>query len=340
MTTAPRWLGIHLKDDGLLGNAALLECARQAEELGFSGVTINEDVGHDSFALLGALAGTTSRITLGTTIVNVYTRSAMQLAMGAATIDDLSGGRAMLGVSVGHHPWNDRYHGIPLEAPLPRLREYVAFLRGVLGGGEYHHDGPLFTGVSTKLGFSPRRADLPIHIGGDRAGILKVAGEIGDGALLNVVSADYIESFAADRFFSSAAAAGRDPAALELTAIVTCCLTSDRGEAIARAKRSFIHRIETNPTKMADTRGPEAKREIAHLSALIAEGRAEQAIAEASDELVTGTIAIGDASDIEKAIDRFYQAGCTRVLMASSPLTRSNIEELIRELSPLRRAAG
>jgi len=330
MADGKRWLGVHLKDDGELGNAALLDCAHLAEELGFSAVTMNEDVGHDSFALLGALARETQRITLGTAIVNVYTRSAMQLAMGAATVDDLSGGRALLGLSVGHHPWNDQYHGIPLEAPLPRLREYVAFLRGVLSGEEYHHEGKVFRGVSTKLHFPPLRSDLPIHVGGDRAGILKVAGEIADGAILNVVSPGYIESFAADRFFSSAEAVGRDPSTLELTAIVTCCLTPDRDEAIARAKRSFVRRIGTNPEKMADTRGAEAKVEIAHLAELIAAGRAE---------LVTDTIAIGETSDIEKAVDRFYRAGCTRVLLASSPFTKEHISQLLRELSPLRGSA-
>lgn len=334
MSDSTRWLGVHLKDDGLLPNAELLECAHLAEELGFSAITMNEDVGHDSFALLGALARETTRITLGTAIVNVYTRSAMQLAMGAATVDDLSEGRAMLGISVGHHPWNDLYHGIPLESPLPRLREYVAFVRGVLSGEEYRHDGRIFKDVVTKLGFEPRRTHIPIHIGGDRAGILKVAGEIGDGAIMNVVSPDYIESFAADRFFSSAEAAGRDPSGLELTAIITCCLTEDKDEAIARAKRSFVRRVRSNPQKMMDTRGPEAKVEIAHLAELIDAGREEQAVEEISDDLVAGTIAIGDIGDIEKSIDRFYRAGCTRVIVASSPFQRDHIEALMRALSP------
>jgi alkanesulfonate monooxygenase SsuD/methylene tetrahydromethanopterin reductase-like flavin-dependent oxidoreductase (luciferase family) len=288
--------------------------------------------------LLSALARDTARITLGTAIVNVYTRSAMQIAMGAATVDDLSEGRAMLGLSVGHHPWNDRFHGIPLEPPLPRLREYVQFIRGALSGEEYRHDGTIFKDVVTKLGFTPRRTHLPIHIGGDRGGILKVAGEVADGAIMNVVSPDYIESFAADRFFSSAEAVGRDPSELELTAIITCCLTEDKEEAIERAKRAFVRRVRTNPQKMMDTRGPEAKLEIAHLSALISSGQEALAIEEVSDDLVAGTIAIGDAVDIEKAINRFYRAGCTRVLLASSPFTKEHIEAMMRAMAPV--AAG
>ncbi|HVB05585.1 MAG TPA: hypothetical protein VNF07_04970, partial [Acidimicrobiales bacterium] len=63
------------------------------------------------------------------------------------------------------------------------------------------------------------------------------------------------------------------------------------------------------------------------------------AVAAASDELVTDTIAIGETSDIEKAVDRFYRAGCTRVLLASSPFTKEHISQLLRELSPLRGSA-
>jgi alkanesulfonate monooxygenase SsuD/methylene tetrahydromethanopterin reductase-like flavin-dependent oxidoreductase (luciferase family) len=328
------WLGVHLKDDGALSNRDLLECARLAEQLGFSGVTVNEDVGHDSLALLAVAARDSERIALGTAVVNCYTRSAMQVAMGIATVDDLSGGRATLGISVGHHPWNDQYHGIPLESPLPRLREYVAFIRGVLSGDTYRHDGRVFRGVETRLGFRPRRSNLPIHVGGDRSAILKLAGEVADGAIMNVVDPEYVGTFAADRFFSSAEAVGRDPSALELTVIVTCCLTEDREEALARAKRAFLRRTSRNAKKLMDTRGPEAKREIAHLAELLAAGEAERAEKELSDDLVTGTIAIGRASELRAAIDRYYQAGATRVLLAASPLTKAHISELMHALAP------
>ena len=104
----------------------MVALARRAEEAGFESLWTNEDIGFDSFTVLSAIAQHTSRIHLGTAIVNVYSRSAMQLAMAAATLDELSGGRAILGLSIGHHPWNDLGHGIPIEKPLARIREYVS----------------------------------------------------------------------------------------------------------------------------------------------------------------------------------------------------------------------
>ncbi|MBO0884072.1 MAG: LLM class flavin-dependent oxidoreductase, partial [Mycobacterium sp.] len=105
------WLGLHIVNHRTLSNRDVLACIELADELGYDGVTLNEDVGHDSFALLSVAATRTRRVLLGTAITNVYVRTALQVAMGAVTLDDLSGGRAQLGLSVGHHPWNDLYHG-------------------------------------------------------------------------------------------------------------------------------------------------------------------------------------------------------------------------------------
>src|ERR1700730_6761526 len=131
-----RRVGVDIKHEGRtsLTGHDILACARLAERCGYDSVWTNEDIGYDSIALLSALAPQTSTIQLGTAIINVYNRSPMQIAMAAATLDELSGGRAILGLSVGHHPWNDLGHGIPLEAPLARLRETVGIVRKAAGG--------------------------------------------------------------------------------------------------------------------------------------------------------------------------------------------------------------
>ncbi len=196
-------IGLDLKHEGRrfqLSGRDMIELAVAAEEAGIESAWTNEDIGFDAFAALSAMAQHTSRIRLGTAIVNVYNRSAMQLAMGVATLDELSGGRAILGLSIGHHPWNDLGHGIPLEAPLARLREYVTFIRKTLGGQPFRHDGALFRGVDTQLAFDPVRPGVPIFIAGERSRILQLAGEVADGLLITVESPEYIADFAAERF--------------------------------------------------------------------------------------------------------------------------------------------
>ena len=335
MNRTRRRVGLDVKHEGReprVSAGDMLACARLAEQLGFDSFWTNEDIGYDSMAVLSSIAPQTRSIGLGTAIVNVYNRSALQIAMGIATLDEVSGGRATLGLSVGHHPWNDLGHGIPLEAPLARLREYVAFIRKALSGHPFKHDGRFFQGVDTRLAFDPVREAVPIYVGGERPGMVKLAGQVADGLILNVVTADYIASFAADHFRSSARAAGRDADALELMAIVTICAGADRAEALSHARATFMNRLAANPTKMVATQ-PEHHDQLRYLADMITHGHRDQAQQEASEALVTSLIATGTPSEVWASIDRYFAAGCTRVVIAPFPRGRAPAEGVLCALA-------
>ena len=331
-----RRIGVDLKNEGTgneLTSQDILALASQAEEQGFDSVWLNEDIGHDAVALLGAVSTITSSIALGTAIMNVYTRSALQMVMAMVTLDELSQRRAMFGLSIGHHPWNDRGHGIALEAPLARLREYVKFIREALSGERFTHDGRFFSGVNTRLGFRPPRSDLPIYIGATRPRMVALAGEIGDGLITNVVPADYIANFQVEQLLSAARKAGRDPANLELMAIVTCCPAEHRGEAIAHARSTFMQRFRSNPLRMIETQRPEFRDQLLMLKNLLERGEEERAEVEASEELVTTLIAVGAGTELWNTIDRYFNAGCTRVAVAAYPRGKKSVERLLSALA-------
>ncbi len=330
-------VGLDIKHEGRryqLTSHDMLPCARLAEECGFDSFWTNEDIGYDSIALLSALSLQTSSIGLGTAIVNVYSRSALQLAMGIATLDELSGGRATLGLSVGHHPWNDLGHGIPIEAPLARLREYVIFIRKALTGEEFTHDGRFFRGVQTQLDFAPTRPAVPIYVGGERPGILKVAGEVADGSIMNVVSPEYIADFAAEHVRASARSAGRDPDDLELMALVTCCVSDDHDQALANARATFIWRLSGNPTKLLATQPAHNRDELTYLIDLIRRGQRDRAEQEAGEELVSSVVAAGTPGEAWAGLQRYFAAGCTRLTIAAYPRGRDQVERTIRALAP------
>jgi len=331
-------IGVDLKNEGTgndLTSQDILELACQAEKHGFDSVWLNEDIGKDSVALLGAMSTVTKSIRLGTAIINVYSRSALQIAMAIGTVDELSRGRASLGLSIGHHPWNDLGHGIPLEAPLARLREYVKFIRKALSGQRFTHNGRFFSGVNTCLAFRPARPDLPIYIGATRPRMVALAGEVADGLITNVVPPQYIANFQAEQLRSAARQAGRDPDNLELIAIVTCCPAEDREEALAHARTTFMERFRSNPLRMIETQGQEFHDELLALKDLLDRGEAERAKEEASEELVTTFIAIGTGKDLWNTIDRYFSAGCTCVAVAAYPRCKASVERLLKALAPL-----
>jgi 5,10-methylenetetrahydromethanopterin reductase len=330
-------IGIDLVNEGTgaaLSSRDMLECAQEAEQQGFDSVWMNEDIGHDSLALLSAISTITSKVELGTAIVNTYTRTALQIAMAAATLDELSGGRAVLGLSVGRQPWNGPGHGIPMEAPIARLREYVEFIRKALRGQPFTHEGRFFSGVDTRLGFRPVRPDLPIYVAGVRPRLIELAGQIADGLMLNIVGPDYIADFVAEHFLDSARRAGRNPDDLEIMAIATCCVAEQPAEALARARNIFVHRLESSPrAKLLATQRSQHHEELLALKDLIDRGERERAEREASEALVRTIIVAGSPEDVRRGIDRYFAAGCTRVVLATWPRDAVYVQGLIRMLS-------
>ena len=113
----------------------IVDCAALAEELGYESVWVAEGHGGDQFATLSACALRTSRVRLGTAITSIYVRSIPTIAMAAASVDDLSGGRFILGTGSRHKVEVVPEHGVPCGKPLTKTRETVEVVRALLRDG-------------------------------------------------------------------------------------------------------------------------------------------------------------------------------------------------------------
>src|SRR5213593_540589 len=191
------------------------ELAREAERLGFSDAWSLEVDGVDCFAPLAVVALTT-RLRVGTAIANVYTRGPATLALSAAGIADIAPGRFCLGIGSGSQPVVEAWNGGAFARPATRVRETAQFLRRALAGERVVFRGETFAVDGFRL-TKPPAHPIPIYVAALRPGMLRVAGEVGDGAILNWLAADDVpKSVAVCR--EAARLIGRDPAALEITA--------------------------------------------------------------------------------------------------------------------------
>src|SRR5712692_10187955 len=125
---------------GGLAPGAIVDCVKLADELGYESAWIAEGHGGDQFAILAACAMVTRRIQLGTSISSVFVRSVPTIAMAAATVDDLSKQRCILGLGSSHKVQVEPEHGIPYGKPIQRVRESVEIIRTLLREGvvSYH----------------------------------------------------------------------------------------------------------------------------------------------------------------------------------------------------------
>ncbi|MBB5787319.1 LLM class flavin-dependent oxidoreductase [Jiangella mangrovi] len=159
-----------------------------AEQAGFDEVWVTEDyVERGAFALAGAIAQATSTIRVGIGVVNPWTRHPVVLAMEFATLDELSGGRAIAGLGASNERWMTGQLGIPFERPLSRLAESVTLVRALLSGEPVRHEGDAYT-VDSGLSFRPLRPDLPIVLGVKGPRAIELAARTADGVLLSFLA--------------------------------------------------------------------------------------------------------------------------------------------------------
>ncbi len=185
--------------------------ARAADEAGVHSLWVNEGFGHDAFSGLALLARETERVGLGTSIVNVFSRTPGALAQHFATIDQLSGGRVLVGLGTSAPGVIERYHGVPFERPLVRLKETVELLRLFWRRERFSYEGEAFRlERSLPMGVEPVQEAPPILLATMAPRSVAVTGAIADGWLPTWIPLDQLPR-EVRRVREVAEAAGRDP---------------------------------------------------------------------------------------------------------------------------------
>ena len=162
-----------------------LELARRAEAAGFDGVYTIEFFNRHGYVTLGAIAQATSRIRIGTAIANAFTRSPLLHASAAMDLDELSGGRMVLGLGSATRRMNEDWYGVPFSAPAARMRELVQLLRAAFAaqkGGGLRFDGKYWK-VNVPHFSRPGapRGSIPIWVAAVNRGMIAAAGAVADG---------------------------------------------------------------------------------------------------------------------------------------------------------------
>lgn len=269
--------------------------AKAAERLGYESVWITQlPDARDASLVLAAYAANTQRVTLGTGVLPIYTRHPTVMAQMAATLDELSGGRFILGIGISHKVTVEGMWGLNLKAPVDAMREYLYIVRTSLRDGSCSFDGQHFT---ARWGYSaPRRPDLPLMVSALNPRMLELAGEMADGVVLYMCSPRYIRDHILPAVAAGRAKVGKSLDDFEIVAAVPVCLTSDRS-AGQEVFRHTVLRYANLPyyRKMMDASGYKAELEADQVS----EGMLEE------------LAGIGDPKQVHDAIRRYREAGVT-----------------------------
>jgi F420-dependent oxidoreductase-like protein len=228
-------LGVHVGYWGLgMGPQDQLQVVQEAERLGYESVWTAEAYGSDAATVLAWLAAQTSKLKLGSAIFQMPGRSAAMTAMTAATIDELSGGRMMLGIGSSGPQVAEGWHGQRFARQLQRTREYVAVVRAALARERVEYDGetivlplPDGPGKPLKLMISPVQERIPIYLAAIGPKNTALAGEIADGWIPTFFSPDHVGELRA-LLEDGAARAGRSLDGFEIAPTVNAFVSDDR----------------------------------------------------------------------------------------------------------------
>lgn len=175
-------LGLALPYTDLLPREMTIAFVKEADRLGYDTIWIAEAYGWDSFTVLTEIACNTERIRLGTGIINVFSRSPALIAQSAASLDNISGGRFLLGLGTSGHQVIEGWHGVPFERGVRRLRETMEIVRTILRRDRLTYDGEVFhLGMGLKLITRPVRDSIPIYLATLTPAGIALAGEKADG---------------------------------------------------------------------------------------------------------------------------------------------------------------
>ena len=213
--------------------AGVVGLVEMAEEVGFGAFWKGESNSTDPLILLSAVASRTKTIKLGTAVYHIYGRSPVTLGIQAATLQDLSGGRLLLGLGVANKAIA-AWHGGVFDRPLRRAREYIEIVRKV-GAGERveYEEGIYQTGKRFQLSWKPAHPQFPVYLAGLGPQMTKLVGRISDGVFINMATPDKIREIA-ERVRDGAREAGRDPSKIEIIAKARVSLNKDL--SLARSK--------------------------------------------------------------------------------------------------------
>ena len=337
MSTRPFPLGLNLYDDyysprNWFSSVDIVRAIKLADQTGLHSVWLNEDIGRDSFVMLGNLCNQTHRIRLATGIVNVYTRSAVQIAMAIATLDELSGGRAILGLGAGHDRSVLAGHGIRVDHPLERLRDYVTIIRKVLSGEYYSHEDEIVQIKRSRLNIKHQALEVPIFLAARTGETVRLAGELADGVLLNMPSKKWINEEALPNLKNGTGAAGRLENDVTVAAIIHCHLSNNKDRAREAAKRSIVGYSKSKAfVRMIGQMGYSS--EIRKIHHMVISGEGENPSKYVPDELARELVPFGTLNEIMEEVEDFVKKGVKLPILSFRPQFGESIqlvEEAIR----------
>jgi coenzyme F420-dependent oxidoreductase len=285
----------------------LVEMGVDAEAQGYDHVWLPETWGRDAVTPLSLMADRTDEVGVGTSIVNVWSRSPATLGQTAVTLQEVADGRFRLGIGPSGPILMEGWHGVDFERPLRRTREAVEVINAVTAGEEVEYDGDFFNLAGFKLRCDPPATRPPVDVAAMGPTAVEMTGRFADGWHATVFSPDGLRDRLED-LRRGADMGDRDPSDVRTVLSLTSCALEDGERARELAKAHVCFYIGGMGTYYRDSVARQGYEEVAHdVAAKWATGEREAAMDAVSEDMLDEFTAAGTPerarSELEKFLD-------------------------------------
>jgi probable F420-dependent oxidoreductase len=298
-----------------------IDISTQAEGAGFRSCWFPEITFADSFGPATAAALKTERVGIGTGVVGVWSRSAVTMALQAATLHQLSGGRLLLGLGVQARGYVRGWHGQEYRKPVEAMRDFVSILHAIFAGGLVSYEGEVFSVSNFHLDMELPQPPPKIYVAANGPRMLELAGEIADGIVGWFHSVEYVREVTMPALRRGAERAGRSLDGFDATVgFPTVVTRDDSGLELAKGQvMMYASALGSAPAYLESARAAGFGADAEAIGERVRAGDLRGAVAQVSDEMAAALVMAGSAERVRARIDAYRDAGLSCIHLLPSP---------------------
>ncbi len=295
----------------LLSIDEVLQCSEIISKTNTDTVWVPETWGMENFSMMGAVSTKTVKQKIGSSIINIFSRSPSTIAMGAVTVDSLSNGRLVLGLGTSSLPIVESFHGYKFERPLQRMKEYVEIIRLVTSGKKVNYEGEIFKLNNFALLVKPQRNNIPIYLAAINQKMVDLAWNIGDGVIFYLRPLNEMKETISKM---------QSKKKIDVTCQVITCVSENSEEAVNRAKKTVAFYISIGDIYREFLSKNGFKNETANIFEEFKKTGFKSNHELVTDSMLQSLAISGTSEECKKKLDNFVNAGIDQPILQFNPI--------------------
>ncbi|MDE1842938.1 MAG: LLM class flavin-dependent oxidoreductase [Thaumarchaeota archaeon] len=309
----------------LLSIEEISSCAKILNNHTVDSIWIPETWGMDCCSVLSNVSDIAKKPKLGSSIINIYSRSPALIAMSAVTLDTVSNGRFILGLGTSSKPIVQEWHGLKFDNPVQRMKEYVDIIRLAVSGNKVSYDGQIFRLKNFSLLIKSPRTTIPIYLAAINKKMVDLTWNVADGVIFYLRPLHELKTTIAQM---------QSRRKIDVTCQVITCVSDDAEKAILRAKQTIAFYVSVGKIYREFLESNGFHNETRSIFDEYAKNGLKDTYCFVTDDMVNSLSACGTPDDVRKQVSKFAEAGVNLPILQFNPVgsVQDSFELLVKTL--------